>query len=55
MIINIFSVYIVPLLKDINHTSLLQEWKLNLSAAAYEKILMLTCLNIPMKKKLPLL
>ena len=37
MIINIFSAYVVPLLKDINHPALLQEWKLNLDAAAYEK------------------
>ena len=35
MIINIFSAYFVPLLKDINHTALLQEWKLNIYAAAY--------------------
>ena len=37
MIINIFSAYDVPLLKDINHPSLLQEWKLNLDAVAYER------------------
>ena len=37
MIINIFSAYVVPLLKDINHLALLQEWKLNLDAAAYER------------------
>ena len=37
MIINIFNAYIVPLLKDINHPALLQEWKLNLDAAAYQK------------------
>ena len=37
MIINIFSAYVVPLLKYINHPALLQEWKLNLGAAAYEK------------------
>ena len=35
MIINIFSEYVEPLLKDINHPALLQEWKLNLDAAAY--------------------
>ena len=28
---------VVPLLKDINHPALLQEWKLNIDAAAYEK------------------
>ena len=37
MIGNIFSVDFVPLLKDINHPALLQEWKINLNAAAYEK------------------
>ena len=36
MIINIFSAYVVPRLKDINHPTLLKEWKLNLYAAAYE-------------------
>ena len=37
MIINIFSAYVVPLLKYINHLVLLQEWKINLDAAAYER------------------
>ena len=37
MIINIFSTYVVPLLKNINNPALIQEWKLNLDAAAYEK------------------
>ena len=32
MIINIFGAYVVPLLKDINHTALIQERKLNLDA-----------------------
>ena len=36
MIINIFSAYVVPLLKDINYPSLLQEWKINLDAAVNE-------------------
>ena len=31
-IINIFSEYVEPLLKDINHPALLQEWKINLDA-----------------------
>ena len=29
MIINIFSEYVEPLLKDINHPELIQKWKLN--------------------------
>ena len=37
MIINICSAYVLPLLKYINYTELLQEWKLNIDAAAYEK------------------
>ena len=37
MVINIFSAYSVPMLKDINHLALLQEWKLNLDNAEYEK------------------
>ena len=52
MIIKIFSAYVVPLLRDINHNALLQEWKLNLYAAAYEKILMLTSINLLITKKM---
>ena len=37
IIIIIFSEYVVPLLKAINHPALLQEWKLNPDASAYEK------------------
>ena len=39
MIINIFSAYFVPLLKDINHTELLQEWELNRDAASYGRVI----------------
>ena len=52
MIIKIFSVYVVTLLKDINHPALLQEWKSNIDAAAHGNILILTCLNILIKNKL---
>ena len=34
---NIFSKYVEPLLNYINHPELLQEWKPNIDAAAYEK------------------
>ena len=34
MRINIFSVYVGPLLKYINDPALLQEWKVNLNAEA---------------------
>ena len=37
MKVNIFSAYDIPLLKYINHPTLIQQWKLNLDAAAYEK------------------
>ena len=36
MIINIFSAYVVPLLKDVNNPALIQEWKINIDASAYE-------------------
>ena len=35
---NTFITYVEPLLDDFNNNALLQEWKLNLDAAAYEKI-----------------
>ena len=35
MIIKFFSEYVVPLLKYINHPEFIQEWKLNLHAAAH--------------------
>ena len=37
MIFNIFSAYVLPLLKYINHPVFLQEWKLNLDAASYKR------------------
>ena len=37
MIINIFSEYVVSLLKDINHPELLQEQKLNIDTTEYER------------------
>ena len=33
---NIFSSYVKPLLNYINHPALVQEWKLNIDAPAYE-------------------
>ena len=35
--ITIFSTYVAPQIKEIHHPELLQEWKLNLDAAEYEK------------------
>ena len=37
MIIKIFSQYVEPLLEDINHPELLQEWKVNIYAEDYER------------------
>ena len=34
--INIFSTYVAPQIKEIHHPELLQEWKLNIDAAEYE-------------------
>ena len=33
---NIFGTYVEPLLNDINHPTLIQEWKINIDAASYE-------------------
>ena len=52
MIIEIFSVYVVPLLKKINHPSLLQEWKPNIDASAYEKHIYDNLYKTSDKKKL---
>ena len=37
MIINIFSAYFLPLLKDTNHPAMIQKWKLNIDAESYER------------------
>ena len=36
--ITIFNTYVTLQIKEINHPAFLQEWKLNLDAAEYEKI-----------------
>ena len=35
--ITIFSTYVAPQIEEIHHPALLQEWKLNIDAAEYEK------------------
>ena len=50
MVINFFSAYAVPLLKDINHPALLQECKLNTDDAAYERNIYAN-MSKPSKKK----
>ena len=47
---NIFSTYVEPLLNYINHTALVQEWKLNPDAPEYEKTLMLTLIDIRIRR-----
>ena len=34
----LFSTYITPQIKEIYHPAIIQEWKLNIDAAEYEKI-----------------
>ena len=41
----LFKTYITPQLKEIYHPAILQEWKLNIDAAEYEKNMTLT--NVP--------
>ena len=33
----IFNTYVTPQIKEINHPEFLQEWKLNIDTAEYEK------------------
>ena len=37
------------MLDDINHTALIQEWKINLDAAEYEKKILM-CINLQLQK-----
>ena len=46
----LFDEYHIPLLKDIDHPELIQQWRRNLDAAAYEKDLN-KGIKIPPKKK----
>ena len=45
----LFSTYVTPQIKEINHPAIIQEWKLNIDAAEYEKNMAKT--NIPSDKK----
>ena len=45
----LFSTYVTPKIKEINHTEIIQERKLNIDAAEYEKNMAKT--NIPFDKK----
>ena len=43
----LFSTYITPQIKEIYHPAIIQEWKLNIYAAEYEKNMTLTHLLSP--------
>ena len=45
----LFSTYVTPQITEINHTAIIQEWKLNIDAAEYETNTAKT--NIPSDKK----
>ena len=45
----LFSTYITPQIKEIYHPAIIQEWKLNIDAAEYEKNMTLS--NVPSTKK----
>ena len=38
----LFRIYITPQIKEIYHTEIIQEWKLNIDTAEYEKNMSLT-------------
>ena len=44
----LFSTYITPQIKEIYHPAIIQEWKLNIDAAEYEKKMTLT--HVPSTK-----
>ena len=46
----LFSTYITPQIKEIYHPAIIQEWKLNIDAAEYEKNMSLT--HLPSTKKI---
>ena len=46
----LFSTYITPKIKEIYHPEIIQEWKLNIDAAEYEKNMTLT--HLPSTKKI---
>ena len=46
----LFSTYITPQIKEIYHPEIIQEWKLNIDAADYEKNMTLTHVPSTLKK-----
>ena len=45
----LFSTYVTPQIKEIYHPAIIQEWRLNIDAAEYEKHMALT--HVPSTKK----
>ena len=45
----LFSTHVTPQIKEIYHTEIIQEWKLNIDAAEYEKNMTLS--HVPSTKK----
>ena len=45
----LFSTYVTPQIKEIYHPEIIQEWKLNIDAAEYEKNMTLS--HVPSTKK----
>ena len=50
----IFNTYVTPQIKEINHLEFLQEWKLNIDAAEYEKNIKANMYKPSEKKKINL-
>ena len=46
----IFNTYVTPQIKEINHPAFLQEWKLNIDAAEYERNMAANMYNTSQKK-----
>ena len=46
----LFSTYVTPQIKEINHPAIIKYWKLNIDASEYEKNMAKT--NIPSDKKI---
>ena len=46
----LFSTYVTPQIKEIYHPEIIQEWKLNIDAAEYEKNMTLS--NVPSTQKI---
>ena len=47
----IFNTYVTPKIKEVNHPEFIQEWKLNIDAAEYEKYIEVNISKTSGKKK----